>query len=155
MTAVTFEAGTELLVDSETLTPAATWADTASTGSDVFRQGDLVTVVLRITNKPRAAWEKKKYKKGELATEGGNIYEAAVAETDEEKPTAKPADWTKIGPEKLAATLGPDYRPASTVKNETGTVQVTSAGLVEALDTVSIEAGHVYEIHYRAATVSP
>jgi hypothetical protein len=51
----TFEEGTEIQVDSENPAYAAGWADTAATGSDVFRLGSKVTLALRVKNAAKAA----------------------------------------------------------------------------------------------------
>lgn len=50
----TFEEGTEIKVDSEEPAYAAGWSDQAAP-SDVFRNGDQVTAVLRVKNAAKSA----------------------------------------------------------------------------------------------------
>lgn len=108
------EEGTEITLDSEVVALGAGWTDTAATGSEVFRQGSLVVLALRVHNAAKAA--------------------------------------------SLICTLPPEYRPASTVKDSTGKVEVLANGEVKALDGgVSLETAEnrVYEVAYRAATLTP
>jgi hypothetical protein len=90
----TYEEGTELVLNSENIVPGATWSDQATAGSEVFRSGPRVSLNLRVTPKARAAWEKQVYEKGALALEGGHVFEAVVAETDELEPTENPVAWS-------------------------------------------------------------
>lgn len=162
MPKATYEEGTELVLDSEAVAVGATWSEQAN-GCDVFRLGGFVQVALRVTPKARAAWEKKKYKKGELALEGGHVYEAGgaakVAETDENKPTVKPTHWTDLGTEaanKIICTLPRPYWPVEVVKDaSTATVEISAAGVVTALDAVTLATARVYNLAYRAAGISP
>lgn len=155
----TYEEGSEIVLDSEIIAPGATWTDEATAGSEVFRIGSKVTLALRVTPKARAAWEKKVYKLGELATEGGHTYEAKVAETDENKPSTKAAHWTDLGLSALTTvicTLPPEYRPGAVIKDATtATVEVKVNGEVVALDALTAGTAKVYTLTYRAAGVSP
>lgn len=150
----TYEEGTELVLDSEAIAVGATWSEAANS-SDVFRIGPRVSVTLRTTPKVREAWKKQVYKKGELATEGGLVYEATIAETDENKPSTKPLQWKSLGTEaanKVICTLPVEYRPAAVVKDaSTPTVEVKENGEVVALDALTAGTLKVYSLAFRAA----
>lgn len=55
MPKATYEEGTSLSLDSETVAPAVGWTDQAVAGSEVWRQGDLVLVNIRAKNAAKAA----------------------------------------------------------------------------------------------------
>lgn len=153
---LTFEEGTELIVDQEVIATNPGFADHATAGSDVWRMGGKVTLGIRVTNVARAAWVKKTYKKGELVTEGGHTYEAIVEPTDETAPSTKPADWKDLGVAGTTiCTLPPAYRPAVALVNAAATLEVKANGEVIALDSLAEEKARAYDTSYRAATVSP
>jgi hypothetical protein len=150
----TFEEGSEIAVDNETLVVGTGWSEEPK-GSDVFRNGSKVQLAIRAKNVARAAWEAKKYKKGEMVTEGGKTYIAIVAETDETEPHTKAADWAEVAAPTLVTTLTPEYWPAVAVENGSGTVEVKANGEVLAIGSLVAAAVHVFEVTYRANEQSP
>jgi archaeosine-15-forming tRNA-guanine transglycosylase len=156
MPKATYEEGTEIALDSEVIAPVGGWTDQAVAGSEVFRQGPLVQLALRVTNVARAAWSAKKWKVGEYVTSGGKLYktikESAELTVAEEGPTVfeeVDADPTCI------CILPAEYQPAAAVKNGTETVEVKANGEVLALGSLAASAAHVFELSYRAAGTSP
>ena len=161
MPKATQEAGTELIVASGTVAVGGAWADEATAGSEVFRQGPLVTLALRVKNTIAVeAWKAAKWKKGEIVSKGGHLYETIVAEVEEAKkgdePQLHPEEFKDLGPATAICTLPPEYWPAAVVKDATtATVEVGTDGKVTALDSLTESKARVYFLVYRAAQVSP
>lgn len=55
MPKASFEEGTEVQLDSGAIAPAAGWTDNVGGGSDVWRHGDYVHLMLRVKNAAKAA----------------------------------------------------------------------------------------------------
>lgn len=156
MPKATYEEGTEIALDSEVIAPVGGWTDQAVAGSEIFRLGSIVHVVLRVKNVARAAWEKKKYKVGEYVTEGGKLYktikESGELTVAEEGPTV--FELVNATPT-LICVLPVEYRPAATVKDAAGAIEITAEGAVNALGSLAASEAHVFSTTYRAAGVSP
>lgn len=150
----TFEVGTDLIADQETLVFTYGYTDVASA---VFRTGRQVTIALDFTATAREAWkEKGTYALGAITTEGGKTYKLIKLEeaAEKEKPTANPTFWEEVKSPLVLLTLPPEYRPAAEVaafKTGTATVKISAAGVV----TLSAAETNKALSVYRAATVSP
>jgi hypothetical protein len=159
----TFEEGSEIVVDSETVALNPTWTEAPEKGCDLWRRGDQVTLALRVKNANAKAWKKQKYKEGELAVEGGKVYKAEGAglvakETDENKPSTKPTMWVVVGETALIATLPEEYRPAIALIDASGKLEVKANGEVVSLESAEeLETVQTlrYGITFRAAEIVP
>lgn len=152
----TFEEGTELIVDQETLALKTGWTDGGA--STVSRHGDTVTVSLHLAATARAPWaEKSKYALGTLVTEGGKTYVLIAAEPEAEK--AKPTTdagvhWEEVVAPLTVATLPADFRPPAEVgcvKQGTPTVKIGADGTVKVSAAENVDALTAYA----AAGITP
>lgn len=156
MPKATFEEGTEIVLDSETVAVATGFTDHATAGSDVFRNGPRVSLGLRVTNTARKAWDKEvEYALNQMVTEGGKTYLAIKAASLNKKPSSNPTWWQEVPTPNRICTLPVEYRPAVDLVNAGGTVEAKANGEVLALDSLEASAAKVYDIGYRAASVSP